>query len=57
MTNRLTPYDTGERLEPKPWTAPVRGTTVVDRLGKVDYDDECGNTVVVVHVERTDSGG
>lgn len=47
----LTPYDTGERLEPKPWSLDER-----EDYGKVDFDDDCSETVVTLHVESASSG-
>lgn len=48
----LTPYDTGERLEPRPWS--TDGDP--ERYGRVDFDDDEGATVLSVHVERLPSG-
>jgi hypothetical protein len=64
MTDRtLTPYDTGERLEPHLW---VRGEVAspgglprracVDDYGRVDFENEEGGTVLTVHVSRTAGG-
>lgn len=58
MSN-LTPYDTGERAEPRPWVNPD-GSTGSDRsrkaepvdYGRVDFDDDSGSTLATVHVER-----
>ena len=62
----LTPYDTGDRLEPHPW---VRSTSVApmprltetglvtpDDFGRVDFDDEESRSVLGLYVERTDHG-
>lgn len=63
MNERLTPYDTGERLEPHVW---VKGEVATpgglprqvtrDDFGRVDFDNEEGGTVLTVHVERTAAG-
>lgn len=44
----LTPYDTGERLEPEVWTA----GEFRDHYGKVDFDTEESSTAVTAWVER-----
>lgn len=59
----LTPYDTGERCEPKPWQ-PDRESVIADmgdpehaeNIGNVDFDDDCGDTVCTVHVSRAPDG-
>ena len=48
MTLNLTPFDTGERLEPHVWAGAQGGD-----LGKVDFDDDEGRTVVTVYGERS----
>lgn len=57
----LTPYDTGERLEPMPWIDssavrqyPIRATDPFheNRYGKVDFDTEESHTAVTAWVER-----
>lgn len=55
----LTPYDTGDRCEARPWVP--SGTKVseaipADSFGKVDFDNDEGSTVCVVHVERRKDG-
>lgn len=55
----LTPFDTGERAEPKPW---ITGSNIVrdratgvgepDEYGKVDFDDDESRTVATVHVSK-----
>jgi hypothetical protein len=53
----LTPYDTGERLEPSAWVSPDRRRPAEDerdRYGKVDFDNDESATIVVIHVERKD---
>jgi len=58
----LTPYDTGDRCEPKVWVpteaiAEARGLNIdPDSFGKVDFDDDEGHTVCVVYVERHADG-
>lgn len=54
MTNPLTPYDTGEVLEPV-----LQGNGFTDcpeDWGKVDFDDDEGMTQAVVSTERSDDG-
>ncbi|MGW9114500.1 hypothetical protein [Microbacterium sp. NPDC055683] len=60
---QLTPYDTGDRLEPKVWVH--EGITSPDGLarpaedddyGRVDFDDDEGGTVLTVYVERSARG-
>lgn len=48
----LTPYDTGERLEPRPWS--TDGDP--DRYGRVDFDDDEAATVLSVRVGKLASG-
>ena len=52
MTSKLTPFDTGARLEPHAWTGANHGD-----LGKVDFDDDEGRTVVTVYGERSEVDG
>jgi hypothetical protein len=47
MSNKLTPYDTGARAEPKPWT-PTRD----EDYGKVDFTDDADEDVATVYVEH-----
>lgn len=65
MSNHhLTPYDTGDRLEPHPWvqsrTVAMPGglprQTATDDYGRVDFDDDEGRTVLSVYVERAGNG-
>lgn len=58
----LSPYDTGTRCEPKMWQ-PDQNSVInamkyneTDDIGKVDFDDDEGHTVCVVHVEPDASG-
>jgi hypothetical protein len=59
----LTPYDTGERCEPKLWQ-PDRASVLHAMqyedegagIGNVDFEDDCGDTVVTIHVSRTPDG-
>ena len=68
MQALLTPYDTGERLEPRPW---VQGGLNMAQLvrqavngpvpafqdfGRVDFDDEENRTVLTVYVDRDAHG-
>lgn len=56
----LTPYDTGARCEGKPWIpygTEVTGVTPEENFGRVDFDDECGETVVVIHVDGVPDDG
>lgn len=59
----LTPYDTGERLEPQLW---VRGETAspgglprrvtTSDYGRVDFDADDGTTVLTLYIERVEDG-
>lgn len=51
----LTPYDTGERLEPKPWVGPG-SKRPHDDYGKVDFENDESVTEVTIHVERAADG-
>lgn len=49
----LTPYDTGDKLEPHIW--PVNDSkTVVENFGKVDFENEEGATALTVHAVRNE---
>jgi DNA-directed RNA polymerase subunit L len=51
----LTPYDTGDRLEPKPWhVQPLNlpSPEEADRYGRVDFDNDSGETVLTACIER-----
>ena len=58
MSKHLTPFDTGETLEPMPW--PPRysepGGSAEDRadFGKVDFDNEEGATLYTVQIVKND---
>ena len=55
----LSPYDTGVRCEAKPWLpygTKVTEATPAENFGKVDFDDDEGHTVAVVHLERGADG-
>lgn len=69
MTNSidtLTPYDTGARGEPKPWThnsrtelanmAPLGRALEEDRFGKVDFTDDESTAVCTVWLEHNEHG-
>jgi len=51
---KLTPYDTGERLEPRPWVSKTVGVTDKNRdmFGKVDFDNDESATELTIYVER-----
>ena len=51
MTPSLTPYDTGDRLEPQPWRL-----TDNDHYGYVDLDDDESATVFTLVGKRYDDG-
>lgn len=61
LTDRLTPFDNGTRLEPRPWVRKAGGTWFAgsdpvrraddDDFGRVDFDNDEGGTVCVVYVE------
>ena len=48
--SKRTPYDTGKRAEPRPWTAPHRESD--DDYGKVDFEDDAGGTVATLYIEQ-----
>ena len=59
-----TPYDTGDRMEPRPWIThqvveQLRAGRVplnaeaLDHFGRVDFDVDEGTTIVTIYVERT----
>ncbi|MEO3931398.1 hypothetical protein WMO79_01105 [Micrococcaceae bacterium Sec7.4] len=59
MSQTLTPYDTGDRLEPKPWHVQPRNLPredEADRYGKVDFENDAGETVLTARVERAADG-
>lgn len=69
MSQGSTPYDTGERLQPRPWievrgqvATPVRWCDDAARkpeaedFGRVDFDNERGRTVLTVHVTSGPTG-
>lgn len=50
-----TPYDTGIRLEPKPWhvqPANLPDFKEADRYGRVDFDNDASETVLQVMAQR-----
>lgn len=65
-TGTITPYDTGERLEPHLWVRsaghaplprdPATGLVTDDDFGWVDFDDTEGRTVLSLYIQRTKSG-
>jgi hypothetical protein len=58
----LTPYDTGDRLEPIPWVKDgITGqelprTPEPDDYGRVDFDAEDSSTVATLWIERQADG-
>lgn len=60
MSQTLTPYDKGDRLEPKPWHVQPRNLekdpAEANRYGKVDFDNDSGETVLTARVERATDG-
>jgi len=52
----LTPYDTGDVLEPRTWVTSTAGLTAdnKDAFGKVDFDDDESATRLIVQVVRND---
>lgn len=51
----VTPYDTGERLEPRVWKERHRES--VDDYGKVDFNDDGDYTVATLYIERLGDDG
>lgn len=49
----LTPYDLGATLEPKPWATPSLEHR--DDFGKVDFDNEAGETVLTTQIIKRGS--
>lgn len=49
--SKQTPFDTGERYEAKPWY-PDRSNP--DTYGKVDFEDDAGETSLTVYVGKVD---
>lgn len=63
MNYKLTPYDTGERLEPKTWVdedgiagEELRRPAEPDDYGRVDFDAEDSSTVATLYIERQADG-
>lgn len=50
---KLTPYDTGDKLQPHLWSV-NRWETVVENFGKVDFETEEGTTALTVHAARNE---
>lgn len=63
MAEILTPYDTGQRAEPKLWQrsrAEVHQAMQhgdAEDVGNVDFIDDEGATIATVHVSRDPDGG
>lgn len=69
MRQTLTPYDTGDRLEPYAWVV-VRGSAATpirwcadgadqpdpEDFGRVDFDDDESRTVLTAYIAREGSG-
>ena len=59
MTRNLTPYDTGDRLEPQPWplfhTEPGGSENDRDHYGYVDLDNDESATVFTIVGKRVNS--
>lgn len=51
---RLTPYDTGQRAEPKVWEARHRESE--EDFGKVDFNAEDDFTIATLYLERDPDG-
>lgn len=63
MSDTLTPYDTGKRAEPHTINVqplggmePIERELEEDRYGRVDFDDDSGDTIAQVYVERDEHG-
>lgn len=67
IPTNLTPYDTGARLQPQPWsletklarenmTSPTARAFEDDRYGRVDFDNDESATIVTSYVERLSDG-
>ena len=56
--SRPTPYDTGERLEPKLYVTSTAGLTRDNAkdFGMVDFDNDSGETLATVWAERNPDG-
>ncbi|WP_029608087.1 hypothetical protein [Leucobacter chromiiresistens] len=54
MPENVNAYDSGYRLEPKPWSTGAGAAS--DDFGKVDFTDEFGETVFTGWVQKTDAG-
>lgn len=51
----LTPYDTGDRCEAKTWLpygTTVTEATPAENFGKVDFENDAGETVAVAYLAR-----
>mgnify|MGYP001606863868 CR=1 FL=1 len=51
-----TPYDMGSVLEPKPWVPPVSPDRPSEDYGKVDFENEAGETVLTVQLKKVGDG-
>jgi hypothetical protein len=50
----LTPYDTGQRAEPKVWELQHRESD--DDFGKVDFNTDVDYTIATLHIEKGSDG-
>lgn len=64
QTSHLSPYDTGERCEPRVWMPRTMTqwpgieylADQLDSFGKVDFNNDEDATIVTAHVERLPDG-
>ncbi|MEV5068905.1 hypothetical protein MRBLMI12_000461 [Microbacterium sp. LMI12-1-1.1] len=64
--DQRSPFDTGQRAEPREWShatmhaiSRMVGREVaeeLDRFGRVDFEDDAGSTVAIVHAGNTGNG-
>lgn len=54
MPQPITPYDSGYRLEPHLW--PTAGAEAADGYGRVDFENENGETVFTLYAQKTETG-
>lgn len=64
QTSHLSPYDTGERCEPRVWMPRTMTqwpgieylADPLDSFGKVDFNNDEDSTIVTAHVKRLPDG-